>query len=152
MIVIIMMSFITWWYKSKHRWINLQPLSVLTVHVQQQFNSNANTYLNGSISWNIQSWLRSSPVCFTASGFMQSGQLVKDFWTSDFQRMYHFQVFIGSFKGYSRLVESNFSVGFQYVPSELCSNLMSHLCCMATTFLTDASQYPSCNYVMLWPR
>ncbi len=27
-----------------HRWINLQPLSVLTVHVQQKFNSNANTY------------------------------------------------------------------------------------------------------------
>ncbi len=25
----------------------------------------------------------------------------------------------------------------QYVPSELFSNLMSHLCCMVTTFLTD---------------
>ncbi len=28
------------------RWINLEPLSVLTVHVQHKFNSNANTYLN----------------------------------------------------------------------------------------------------------
>ena len=27
-----------------HRWINLQPMSVLTVYVQHEFNSNANTY------------------------------------------------------------------------------------------------------------
>ncbi len=62
----------------RHRWINLQPMSVLTVHVQHEFNSDANTYLNGSIS-----------------------------------------------------------VGFQYVLLEFFSYLMSHLCCMATTFPTD---------------
>ncbi len=65
--------------KGYHRWINLQPMSVLSVHVQHEFNSNANTYLNGSIS-----------------------------------------------------------VGFQYVPPEFFSYLMSHLCSMATTFPTDA--------------
>ncbi len=30
-----------------------------------------------------------------------------------------------------------FSVGFQYVPPEFFSYLMSHLCCMAATFPTD---------------
>ncbi len=30
-----------------------------------------------------------------------------------------------------------FHVGFQYVPPESFSYLMSHLCCMATTFPTD---------------
>ncbi len=40
-------------HSTKYRWINLQPLSVLTVHVQHEFNSDANTYLNGSILWNI---------------------------------------------------------------------------------------------------
>ena len=49
----------------------MQPLSVLTVHVQHKFNSNANTY-------------------------------------------------------------------FQYVRPEFFSYLMSHLCCMATAFPTDA--------------
>ncbi len=29
------------------------------------------------------------------------------------------------------------SVGFQYVPADFFSYLMSHLCCMATTFPTD---------------
>ncbi len=79
------------WFQSHmdiHRWINLQPLYVLTVHVQHKFNSNANTYLNGSISWNIKSWLR----------------------------------------------------GFLYVPPEFFSYLMSHICCMATTFPTDATR------------
>ncbi len=33
-------------------------------------------------------------------------------------------------------------VGFQYVPPELFSYFMSHLCCMATTFPTDASLSP----------
>ncbi len=33
-----------------------------------------------------------------------------------------------------------FSVGFQYVPPEFFSYLMSHLCCMAATFLTDATE------------
>ncbi len=32
-----------------------------------------------------------------------------------------------------------FKVGFQYVPPEFFSYLMSHLCCMATTFPTDVT-------------
>ncbi len=32
---------------------------------------------------------------------------------------------------------------FQYVPPELFSYLMSHLCCMATTFLTDGQKCPN---------
>ena len=38
---------------ASHRWINLQPVCVLTVHVQHKFNSNDNTCLNGSFSWTI---------------------------------------------------------------------------------------------------
>ncbi len=37
-------------FTSSHRWIILQPMPVLPVHVQHKFNSNANTYLNGSNS------------------------------------------------------------------------------------------------------
>ncbi len=33
-----------------------------------------------------------------------------------------------------------FHVGFQYVPPELFSYLMSHLCCMATTFPTNGKR------------
>ena len=37
------------------------------------------------------------------------------------------------------LLDEGFSVGFQYVPPNFISYLMSHLCCMATTFATDDS-------------
>ncbi len=33
--------------------------------------------------------LRSSPVCSPAIRFMQSGQLINDFWTSDFQKKFY---------------------------------------------------------------
>ncbi len=37
------------------------------------------------------------------------------------------------------LLDEEFFAGFQYVPPEFFSYLMSHLCCMATTFPTDES-------------
>ncbi len=52
------------------------------------------------------SWLRSSPVCSTAIGFMQSGKLTNDFWNLDFQKMYHIQVLQGIEKDTQSLFNS----------------------------------------------
>ncbi len=51
-------------HRAVHRWINLQPVCVLTVHVQHKFNSNTNTCLNGSFSlgWlKVRKFLKSAP-------------------------------------------------------------------------------------------